>query len=159
MKAIIISDTHGYTDEIHDIIEKENDADALFFLGDGANDLANIELLYPQLKMYKVLGNCDFRHDLPGHAYVTIDGVNIFYTHGHLYYVKRHFREIVGVAKHNDAHIVMFGHTHIPFCDEVKGITLFNPGAVSGNRGGKHGCGYGVLIISNGNFTLSNYVL
>ncbi len=159
MKAIIISDVHGYTAGVHEILEKEQNVDVLFFLGDGANDMAKIEIEYPHIKMYKVMGNCDFLRNMLSHAVVTIDGVNIFYTHGHLYYVKRHLRELLNVAKSKNAHIAMFGHTHAPLNETVNGVALFNPGAVSGNRHGLNGYGYGVLTIKDGIFALKNCVI
>ncbi|HRS93707.1 MAG TPA: metallophosphoesterase family protein, partial [Candidatus Latescibacteria bacterium] len=33
-----------------------------------------------------------------------------------------------------DAHVVLFGHTHVPFLEKVRGTLFLNPGAISRSR-------------------------
>ncbi len=158
-KVLIISDTHGNTNSVYDIIEKESDANALIFLGDGIGDINNAELLYPNLKFYKVDGNCDFVRTGLYKAVCVFEGVKVLITHGHNYHVKYHLSEIIKEAKMQNTDIAMFGHTHCPFCEVKNDITLFNPGAVEGNRQGPKGRGYGILYAENNKFTLEHFVL
>ncbi len=159
IKVIVISDTHGHTSSVYDIIEKESDASALIFLGDGINDISNAELLYPNLKFYKVDGNCDFMRVGVYKAVCVFEGVKVLITHGHNFHVKRSYSEIAKEAKLQGANIAMFGHTHCPIC-EVKGdITLFNPGSVEGNRSSFKGRGYGIFIADDKKYTLEHFIL
>ncbi len=159
MKAVILSDTHGSPDLVRKILEKEKNTDTVLFLGDGINDILAVEPKYPNINFCKVMGNCDFTNEYPTTLVQNFDGITIFLTHGHIQYVKHHLRELLSKAKEQGAKIAMFGHTHAPLKEAVNGVTLFNPGSVKGNRLGKSGNGYGVLLTDNGDFTLENCVL
>ncbi len=159
MKIIIISDTHGSCAVVHKILEKEKNTEAIIFLGDGIRDICNVEIEYPHITVYKVMGNCDFFSNDPTKCIIEIDGVKIFFTHGHLYYVKSNYNSLLNEAGKNNADIALFGHTHSQLNKKINGINLFNPGSVSGNRCQNYGCGYGVLVIENGKYTLENRVM
>ena len=52
MKVILVSDSHGFTDNIIEAIEKEPDCDTIFFLGDGISDIEKCIVHYPQKKFF-----------------------------------------------------------------------------------------------------------
>ncbi len=147
MKLLVVSDTHGDAEQLEHAVEKETDADALIFLGDGISDLEDLEYIYPNLKTYIVSGNCDVGSFFPVQGLAAFEGVLFFYTHGNMYDVKNGLYKIVQAAKQSGADAVLFGHTHCPLHKEIDGITLFNPGSLS------KWCGrgtYGVITLCNG---------
>jgi len=52
-------------------------------------------------------------------------------THGHRYGVYYGTSQIKEAAKARQAHIVMFGHTHIPLIDLMDDIWAINPGSIA----------------------------
>ena len=130
-------------------IELEN-PDACFFLGDGERDIARVIEEYPDLPVYAVSGNCDFRTDLSSSLFCEIGGVRIFATHGHLSRVKYDYdlETLTSQAVEAGADIALFGHTHSQQLCESRGVTLLNPGSIG--RG--YYPSYAVLTIENGRY-------
>jgi hypothetical protein len=96
-----------------------------------------------------VLGNNDVGLDgeLPLELEFEIDGFNVGMVHdsgprqGRATRMRRTFP---------DAHVVVFGHSHIPWNEEgVDGQVLFNPGSPTERRRQPR-CTYGVLDLANG---------
>ena len=75
-----------------------------------------------------VSGNCDFFSDYPNERLVNLDGTLIFLTHGNKYGVKSTLNYLKEKAKEEQADIVLFGHTHIPYVEEWHNIYFANPG-------------------------------
>lgn len=131
MRIIVTSDSHRMKRFVYEIIEKHlDDADLFINLGDGEDDIDNALLLYPQIKLERVAGNCDFGSSLPLYKTITCAGKKIFFTHGHPFGVKHGYDEIIQKAHDENADICLFGHTHIPFTQYLDGIYYMNPGAV-----------------------------
>ena len=128
-------------------IEREQSR-LVFFLGDGARDLEQVQERFPALYYYAVRGNCDLWSTLNASVSCVVEGVKIFAAHGHQYQVKYEssLTTLTAAARKEGASAALFGHTHEPYCAEHDGILLFNPGAV---RRLLHPC-YGVLNIENG---------
>ena len=78
-----------------------------------------------------VRGNNDFFSELPKEEEFYIGKYRTFITHGHGYYVSLDPEHIRQEGKARQADIVMFGHTHRPFLERDKEITVLNPGSVS----------------------------
>lgn len=150
MKACVFSDSHGLVGHMITVIELEK-PDICFFLGDGERDVIRLEEHFPDLPIYAVRGNCDFRTDLQRLIVCNVEGVIIFATHGHLSNVKYEddLRTLTYQAKEAGADIALFGHTHCQHLSENDGITLLNPGPA----GFGYYPGYAVLNIENGTFT------
>lgn len=150
MKACVFSDSHGLVGHMMSVIEMEK-PDFCFFLGDGERDLARLEKKFPNLPIYAVRGNCDFRTDLKKLIICNVEGVIIFATHGHLSNVKYEddLRTLTYQAKEAGADIALFGHTHCQHLSENDGITLLNPGTA----GYGYYPGYAILNIENGTFS------
>ena len=150
MKACVFSDSHGLVGHMMSVIEMEK-PDICFFLGDGERDLVRLEERFPDLPIYAVRGNCDFRMDLQKLLICNVEGVIIFATHGHLSNVKYEddLRTLTYQAKEAGADIALFGHTHCQHLSENDGVTLLNPGTA----GYGYYPGYAVLNIENGRFS------
>lgn len=148
MKAIIFSDSHKNFVPMQKAIEAEGNVSHIIHAGDVQSDVEDLELAYPRLPIAAVKGNNDwFAPNVPDDRVFELGGVRIFLTHGHNYGVKYSTQKLLQKAKGESARIAIFGHTHIPLCEEFDGIVLFNPGAATK--------GYGVLEAADGKFSLS----
>lgn len=132
MRILVISDSHGRTSALREVLELHGAPDVIF-LGDGLRDIEEMESLYPDRRFYKVAGNCDFGAAEPLTGRLEIAGRRIFYTHGHAYHVKYGLRELKDAARRDGADIVLYGHTHAAFSEYDDGLYVMNPGAVSGS--------------------------
>jgi hypothetical protein len=131
MRITVTSDSHRRQGNLFDIIEKHiNDTDLFINLGDGEDDVDSLLMMYPNLKIERVAGNCDFGSTLPLTKTITANGKKIFFTHGHIYGVKHGYEDIEEHAKSIGADICLFGHTHMPFTNYKNRIYYMNPGAV-----------------------------
>lgn len=131
MRIIVTSDCHKRPNNLLDIIERHIETTDLFInLGDSKFALDNALLLYPDLKIERVRGNCDSDAPFPASRTITVDGKLILFTHGHPYYVKHGYEIIEQKAKEIGADICLFGHTHIPYIAYKDNIHYMNPGAV-----------------------------
>ena len=136
MEVVVLSDSHltKGIDAIGDqVLDAVTNADVVLHAGDITSRQA-FEELEVLAETYAVLGNND--HDLvgvvPKTRLLTLDGVRIGLIHdsgptkGRAVRLHRHFP---------DAHLVVFGHSHIPVDalgeqDQV----LFNPGSPTQRR-------------------------
>ena len=148
MKLMIASDLHGsayYCKQLLDAYHTEK-PERFLLLGDllyhgPRNDLPAgyapkkvIELLN-SLKndILAVRGNCDTEVDqmvlqfpiLADYAYISVDGLRIFATHGHNFNTTK----LPPLAKGD---ILLHGHTHVPVVEEFgEGNYYINPGSLS----------------------------
>ncbi len=143
MVFLIISDIHNQTELLKQTLEKHRDVDGVFFLGDGINNFNSIIANYPNLLVYAVSGNSDMG-SIAKDEFVDIEGFHIMFTHGNLYGVKKELDTILDAAVKNNADILLFGHTHMPFTVKQKEVLMFNPGALA-----KNFCeySYGIMIL------------
>ena len=170
MKIFIASDIHGssyYCKLLVDAFEKEK-ADKLLLLGDllyhgPRNDLpkdyspkAVIEMLNSlKESILCVRGNCDTEVDqmvldfpvLADYAYISVDGIDILATHGHIYNEDN-------LPKLKNYDILLHGHTHVPACKQVAGITIINPGSTSIP---KENSAHGYILFENGIFVWKDF--
>ena len=129
MKIAVFSDSHGHIIPMLQTVEARN-PDMILFLGDGAEDIAQIKKQFPQIPLKAVRGNCDYDSMLPNTELVLADGVVIFMAHGHLYGVKNGF--LYGLALAADeagAALAIYGHTHLARLQNVGTVTTLNPGS------------------------------
>lgn len=112
MKALIFSDSHGYTRAMQKAWQMHRaDTDAIFFLGDGYRDLAVLDLPL-SFPVFAVCGNNDFHCPYPTHRMVEFGGKQIFLCHGHTFYVKSTTSHLIAQGVQRGADAVLFGHTH-----------------------------------------------
>lgn len=128
-KIIVISDSHGNLKNIESITPLVQENDMLIHLGDGAGDIRQIWREYPD-KVYQCAGNCDFFSPLPLEDVVEVEGVRIFFCHGHTRRVKSTLAELASETKRRNCDIALYGHTHIAKITEIDGVTLINPGSL-----------------------------
>lgn len=154
MKCIVLSDTHGYIDTVREALRLNPDAEVVFFLGDGLEDIDFIQENYKGVAWLAVRGNCDrssvFRDEMVKSIdSITLEGKKIVFTHGNLYGAKAGYGGLISLAREEGADILLFGHTHTPceiYINEYeKPFYLFNPGAASG-----YDAGFGLIQLSEG---------
>ena len=149
MKIIVVSDSHRDFHALYNTFNQNIDADLFVFLGDGLEELEDMESIFFQKEIWCVCGNCDFFTSKNTMGVGMAEGVKILYTHGHLFDVKKSLNKLRRQAEDEQAGLVLFGHTHQPYCGEENGIWYFNPGSVSVPRGSKIPT-FGEIIISDG---------
>ena len=147
-RLIIASDIHGDAETCARLVDiyRESGAERLVLLGDilyhgPRNDLPAgyapkkvIELLNPlKNDILAVRGNCDTEVDqmvlqfpiLADYAYISVDGLRIFATHGHNFNTTK----LPPLAKGD---ILLHGHTHVPVVEKFgEGNYYINPGSLS----------------------------
>jgi len=147
-KLMIASDIHGdaQTTEMLLSAYKKSGAEHLVLLGDilyhgPRNDLPDgydpksVITMLNEIKddIIAVRGNCDTEVDqmvldfpvLAEYAYLLVDGIRIFATHGHKY----NLENLPPIAKWD---VLLHGHTHIPAVTPFGDNNIYiNPGSVS----------------------------
>jgi uncharacterized protein len=130
MKALIISDSHGFQKELVQIKERHQDeVDVMIHCGDSELP-ANAE----EIKDFiTVEGNCD-RLGFPEHMNYELGNKKFFIAHGHQFNVKQ---SLLGLKYKNDeigAHIICFGHSHVPIAEKDGDVLFINPGSIKSPR-------------------------
>ncbi len=174
MKCLVFSDSHNYKEYMDRAMRLHPDADVVFFLGDGISDYEDIWYKYTSVKHFAVRGNCDLRAIAMGEHIkktdsITLSGKKIVFTHGDLYGAKYATDGLVALAREQQADIVLFGHTHIPYSKYIpapdniaddeypipRPIYLFNPGSIGYCTSPSYGIitlGEGEPLFSHGSF-------
>lgn len=145
-KVLLISDTHGFHENLKAVVAREAPFDHVLHMGDTEGwDPVIAELVGAPIDF--VAGNCDWASDLPSERVVRIGGVPIFMTHGHEYYVTTGMEVLFDRAVACGCQVALFGHTHRPFDDVQGGVRIANPGSISRPRQSGYEPSYGVLWI------------
>ena len=138
MRALVFSDSHGNINNMISVIElNRGHAEYIFHLGDIERDIDDIRSCYPSFKVEGVCGNNDWRPQGVSELILTIGKHRVMMTHGHLYGVKHGLSRLLEKAKNEGVDVLLYGHTHIPFCHEVEGILVMNPGSISRPNDGR----------------------
>lgn len=147
MKICVFSDSHGYAKNMIEAVWREKPS-LCFFLGDGESDLVTLRSRFPELPINAVRGNCDLLSAQPLTLKCAVGGLKIFAVHGHQHEVKYDdsVRELCYAGLREDADVVLFGHTHLPYLDRHLGMIILNPGAIGHVRKPS----YAVLTVDNG---------
>lgn len=147
MKILVISDTHGKTDNVIEILNKVKDIDRIIHLGDYEKDAEYIQYAQEQPVDY-ISGNCDYGTLTPNEKTIILGPFRLFLTHGHLYRVKENYDLIRKIAKEKQSQIVLFGHTHVPYIEVSEQLSIMNPGSLSEPRSGQPRS-YGILQLGD----------
>ena len=131
MKILVVSDTHGYTENLDRVLEREENIEMLIHCGDVEGDERYIRERTGAFPCCIVKGNNDYFSDLPKGLVFDIYKYKVMVTHGHNYGVSMSTNGLREEARIRGAQIVLFGHTHRPFIEECSGITLMNPGSLT----------------------------
>ena len=127
----ILSDNHS--DWPPHIAESLAGVDAIIHAGDiGPYRLVlDMEAIAPTTA---VLGNTDGDMPINESAVVMLDGKKFFVQHiVDPHRLQASLRERL---KRIEPDVVVFGHTHEPYCETIGGILFLNPGSVTRPRGG-----------------------
>lgn len=130
-----MSDTHGDFSALRGALRMQPKAETVIHLGDGEDDVLQVKAEFPEKHFLQVRGNNDWGSTRPLTGEITVNGVNIFYTHGHGYQVKMGNRSLLSAAGARKARLVLFGHTHVPENCYAEDMYLLNPGSLRGSRG------------------------
>ncbi|AGT33001.1 metallophosphatase [Geobacillus genomosp. 3] len=146
MKAVIVSDSHGLTDELAQIVMRHRHEVNLFIHCGDSELPAEADAIAP---FAVVRGNCDWTAAFPDERIEEADGVRLFVTHGHLYGVKTSLLRLYYRAKEAGANIVCFGHSHLAGAEQIDDVLFINPGSIALPRGRKEKT-YAVLEMDRG---------
>ncbi|MCI6363090.1 metallophosphoesterase family protein [Intestinimonas butyriciproducens] len=144
MKIVVFSDSHGAVSNMEDVMRREH-PELVLHLGDLCRDIEEIQRRFPQQTIQNVCGNCDGFTETPDQRILRVEGKRILMMHGHRYNVKLTYASAAYAAREAEADILLFGHTHIPYCEQVDGLWMLNPGSCGGR-----GATYGVISLENG---------
>lgn len=126
-KVLVISDSHGYTEEISQIAERHREeVDQMLHCGDSELDAEAAELE----GFMKVGGNMDFDPRFPDETTFTVGEITFFAAHGHLHHVKNSLMQLSYRAQEEGAQIICFGHTHIAGAEKAGDQIFLNPGSI-----------------------------
>lgn len=124
MKALIVSDSHGLTNELIQLKQQYEYVDVMIHCGDS-------ELSMQDTEGYEIVrGNCDYETSYPNDIVTEVEGIRFFITHGHRYNVKMTLQNVLYKAKESQAQVACFGHSHIMGAELVDGTLLINPGSI-----------------------------
>jgi putative phosphoesterase len=146
-RIVVLADTHmprrgrQLPEEVFSALET---ADMIIHLGDFTG-MSVVETLEAYAPLYAVHGNND-DEDLqalfPPARLLTVEGHSMILLHGDI-----GGRTALTVARSvKDAGIVLFGHSHQPYCKWENGRLLFNPGSPTERRWSPHRS-FGVLEV------------
>ncbi len=132
MKILVVSDTHRKDDNLKDIIQAETPFDMLIHLGDAeGSEYAIQSWVEDSCRLEMVRGNNDFFSSLEPEIQLELGGHRILLTHGHYYNVSLGVENLYREALDRKCDIAMFGHTHRPFLETRREVTILNPGSLS----------------------------
>jgi len=134
MRVLIISDSHGKTENIEYLKGKVGKIDLVLHCGDGISDIDYIGDIF-KCKAVGVSGNCDMFSREPSMVNLNIEGNLVHIEHGH----RLQFRsdvDLISFAKDNGYNVVLFGHTHVQKLLNKDGVWVVNPGSISRPRDG-----------------------
>ena len=146
LKILVFSDSHRSRGGMMNAIDREQ-PDLVIHLGDLAADAEELGYAYPRQSMICVPGNCDGWTTDPAIRLVTLEGHKVLLSHGHLWDVKRGYGGAIAAARKADAEILLFGHTHVAYCEQADGLWILNPGAARSS--------YGLILLENGAISCS----
>lgn len=136
MRILLVSDTHRMNGNFYEVIEKEAPIDLVIHCGDAEGSEYELAAV-AGCDFECVCGNNDFFTVLPKERVLDIAGNKIFVTHGHCYNVSAGYDRLADEALSRGCNMAFFGHTHIPFMEEVNDVFLVNPGSLTYPR--QHG--------------------
>ncbi|TCP54754.1 hypothetical protein EV586_104376 [Tumebacillus sp. BK434] len=148
-RVLILSDSHGRTDRIDEVIAQVQARlggyDLLLHAGDHAEDV--LDGKYPNA--VTVCGNCDPYGSAAEEQALDLYGVPALLLHGHTVSVKTSPLQLVYKAAEQGVQLAVFGHTHTPVLFVEDGCVFLNPGSLSVPRGYTV-CTYAVLELCAG---------
>lgn len=126
-KVLIISDSHGLTDEVTMLKNRyKGKVDQMIHCGDSELDYDD-----PSIEDYvRVRGNCDFDDRYPDEVDLTIVDKHFLIVHGHMHQVKSTLMPVSYRASEVNAKIICHGHSHIAAVQQINNQIIINPGSI-----------------------------
>lgn len=142
MKLLVFSDSHRSLRGMRDAVELER-PDYVLHLGDLEEDARLLSQEYPMLAVAGVPGNCDgWMPSGPLQKLITYGQTRVLLSHGHIWHVKSGYGAALAAARSCGADILLFGHTHVPYCQRQEdGLWVMNPGSIRDSGS------YGVILL------------
>ena len=141
-KLLVFSDSHGSVNALKTVfnlakerLPPDDTICAAACCGDGLSDLqkaARETGFYSDWKL--VCGNNDYGYQTPDVIIFDFADRCFFMCHGHRFGIYGDHQALLTAAKTSEADVALFGHTHVPFYQNIDGILLVNPGSVSRPR-------------------------
>lgn len=129
MRILVVSDTHGYIDNVINYIEANEKPDMIFHLGDYVSDGIEIGKRF-NIPTKIVRGNGDYmEEDFKYDEIVKVKDKKMLLTHGHKYNISFSIDRLIYRGRELGVDYILFGHTHIPIIDRIKNIVIMNPGS------------------------------
>ncbi len=155
MRIAIFSDSHGRMQNCLAAMDTAGPIDHIIHLGDTARDAEDLGIVYAETPITYVCGNSEICAAGDAEKWIELCGKRLFLCHGHTRSVKQGLSELVHAAQGAD--LALFGHTHLPYSDEVRGVRLFNPGSISLPADGRPS--FGILTVENGTLSVEHKTL
>lgn len=150
--AVVVSDNHGDQLILTDLYSIYKDQATLFLhCGDSEADRSDSNWH----NMVTVKGNMD-HSEFPLSRMIEVEQDRILLTHGHKQRVKVGLNQLMEEGKEQGATIILFGHSHIPYCERQDGLLLLNPGSISLPKG-PHPKSYALLSVTPDQFEIRFY--
>ena len=137
-RLLVFSDSHGIRSVVEKALTDHPEAERVFFLGDGLQQMEETAAQFPSPVYHMTAGNCDWGGGQTPQELVTVAGRRIFYTHGHLYGVKFGLDKLLAAGRKSRADLILYGHTHIADTRYENGLYIMNPGSAR-SIGGSYG--------------------
>lgn len=141
-KIVVVSDNHGKRGILETIRRQNKDAYAFVHCGDLCMPIEESD------GYAIVAGNNDVFCELPSELVIDCKELKIYVTHSHNFPYTNRVEKIAERAKSLGCRIACFGHTHRYYSEEVDGVYVINPGALTYNRDGSKSC-YVVLTVTS----------
>jgi uncharacterized protein len=135
LKIGILGDSHQHVKNVDLAMKYLMDTSLIIHTGDNLSDMKYINEKY-SIRTIGVKGNCDVGMKGADEILEQIGDKRIYVNHGHYYGIKNNIYGLYLRGKELKADIIIFGHTHMPFCEREENILLINPGSVTYPRGG-----------------------
>ena len=149
MKIGVVSDTHSKT--LPDQMIKDfSGVDLILHLGDHC-DISVLDALSQLKETRSVCGNMEDEevfHKLPQKEIIEVENCRIGMCHGEGP-PKKVLENVQRTFEKEKLDIVLFGHSHQPFKEMVKGVLYFNPGSPTDTIFAPY-LSYGILEIKEG---------
>lgn len=145
MRILVFSDSHKKIDNCIKTIENIIGVDLIIHAGDHSSDAQELARIFPDIPIKYVKGNCDISQ-APSELIIEAEDKKIFITHGHNYKVKLEddYMTLKYRGEELGCDLVVFGHTHVPYNENLGDFCLLNPGSVKYTRT------FGVIEVENG---------
>jgi putative phosphoesterase len=150
MKLLVMSDSHKNISRMIQVAEQEK-PHAILHLGDHISDAYELQRLLPDTEFHMVKGNCDYSAHEESELLLSLGGVKVFMTHGHIYGVKHDLTALLEEARLKGADLALFGHTHLAMLRQEAGLYIMNPGQMQ-QHDSLCAASYGIVTIEGGAF-------